>query len=392
MPDRRFDWFLIVLAIAVRAAAVLVLQSHTVPHSTYEHGEIAANLLAGRGFSVRFLGAEGPTSQQAPLYPALVAGAYAVGGVGTPRALLILELGQAALGGLLVAAVLRLAREVAPERRLARRALRADGRAAPDPGLRGDPRAGRPAGRDPDDGDPGLGLSRGPDGARSRRVGDGPLARGADADRPDPGARRRRGHLGRRAGPGTTAGAPAARDRGAGVGDGGGPLGRAELVGPRRVRRHQEHVRLRLLAGQLHPQPGDRQGGPRVGRAGPERGRGAGGAPRAQSDALGRPARGGIHRRHRAVGGRLPRAGLGLRARAVAPALPTRLRGHPGRSRPLCPALRASVAVFRPLRRDEPQDPERRLSGEPPGVDDRWPRWAGAWRGRSSGVGSGRRR
>ncbi len=117
MPDRRFDWFLIVLAIAVRAAAVLVLQSHTVPHSTYEHGEIAANLLAGRGFSVRFLGAEGPTSQQAPMYPALVAGAYAIGGVGTPRALLVLELGQAALGGLLVAAVLRLAREVAPGRR-----------------------------------------------------------------------------------------------------------------------------------------------------------------------------------------------------------------------------------------------------------------------------------
>lgn len=117
MPDRRFDWSLIVLAIAVRAAAVLVLQSHTVPRSTYEHGEIAANLLAGRGFSVRFLGSEGPTSQQAPLYPALVAGAYAIGGVGTPRALLVLELGQAALGGLLVAAVLRLAREVAPERR-----------------------------------------------------------------------------------------------------------------------------------------------------------------------------------------------------------------------------------------------------------------------------------
>ena len=116
MPDRRWDWSLIALAIAIRAAAVLVLQSHTVPHSTYEHGEIAANLLAGRGFSVRFLGADGPTSQQAPVYPALVAGAYAIGGVGTPRALLVLELGQAALGGLLVAAVLGLAREVAPGR------------------------------------------------------------------------------------------------------------------------------------------------------------------------------------------------------------------------------------------------------------------------------------
>src|ERR1700758_3706022 len=102
MADRRFAWGLIVLAVVARAAAVWGLQSHAVPHSTYEHGEIAANLLAGRGFSVRFLGADGPTSQQAPMYPILVAGAYAIGGVGTPRSLLILELGQAALGGLLV--------------------------------------------------------------------------------------------------------------------------------------------------------------------------------------------------------------------------------------------------------------------------------------------------
>lgn len=123
MPDRRIAWALIVLAVAARAGAVLVLQSHTVPNSTYEHGAIAANLLAGRGFSVRFLGAEGPTSQQAPVYPAVVAAAYAIGGVGAPRALLLLELGQAAVGGLLVAAVLMLAGEVAPGRvRVARAA------------------------------------------------------------------------------------------------------------------------------------------------------------------------------------------------------------------------------------------------------------------------------
>src|SRR4051812_23169865 len=114
MPDRRLVLGLIGLAVAVRVAAVLVLQSHTVPRSTYEHGEIAANLVAGRGFSVRFLGVEGPTSQQAPAYPFFVAGAYAVGGVGTPSSLLMLELGQAVVGGLLVAAVLALAREVAP--------------------------------------------------------------------------------------------------------------------------------------------------------------------------------------------------------------------------------------------------------------------------------------
>ena len=116
MPGRRVVVALIVLAVAARAGAILALQSYTVPRSTYEHGEIAANLLAGRGFSVRFLGADGPTSQQAPLYPVLVAAAFAIGGVETPTSLLILQMGQAMLGGVLVAAVVALAREAAPGR------------------------------------------------------------------------------------------------------------------------------------------------------------------------------------------------------------------------------------------------------------------------------------
>src|ERR1017187_5192531 len=103
--SRVVDCMVVCLAIAVRVAAVLVLQSHDVPRSTYEHGEIAANLLAGRGFSMRFLGADGPTSQQAPVYPAIVALAYGIGGVETPQALLLLELGQSVLGGLLVLGV-----------------------------------------------------------------------------------------------------------------------------------------------------------------------------------------------------------------------------------------------------------------------------------------------
>ncbi len=107
---------LIALAIASRIAAVWVLQSHQVPRSTYEHGEIAANLLAGKGFTTRFLGAVGPTSQQAPIYPGLVACVYALAGVETPRALLILELGQSILGGLLVLGVMNLARSIAPDR------------------------------------------------------------------------------------------------------------------------------------------------------------------------------------------------------------------------------------------------------------------------------------
>ncbi len=105
---------IIALAVASRAAAVFVLQSHHVPRSTYEHGEIAANLLAGKGFSMHFLGADGPTSQQAPLYPALVALAYAAGGTESPRALLLLELSQAALGGMLAIGVLRFGRMISP--------------------------------------------------------------------------------------------------------------------------------------------------------------------------------------------------------------------------------------------------------------------------------------
>jgi 4-amino-4-deoxy-L-arabinose transferase-like glycosyltransferase len=107
---------LVALAIASRMAAVWVLQSHHVPRSTYEHGEIAANLLADKGFTTRFLGAVGPTSQQAPIYPGLVACAYALAGVETPQALLLLELGQSILGGVLVLGVMNLARSITPER------------------------------------------------------------------------------------------------------------------------------------------------------------------------------------------------------------------------------------------------------------------------------------
>jgi hypothetical protein len=113
---RFLDRALVGLAIASRLAAVLVLQSYQVPHSTYEHGEIAANLLEGRGFAIHFLGADGLTSQQAPVYPATVALAYWVGGDGTPQALLLLQASQGALGGVLVLGVLRLARLIAPSR------------------------------------------------------------------------------------------------------------------------------------------------------------------------------------------------------------------------------------------------------------------------------------
>jgi hypothetical protein len=112
--SRMIDVSLVVAAIVIRAAAIWILQSHHVPRSTYEHGEIAANLLAGRGFATHFLGALGPTSQQAPIYPALVGLAYAIGGVERPQALLLLQMSQALLAGVLVLGVMHLARSVAP--------------------------------------------------------------------------------------------------------------------------------------------------------------------------------------------------------------------------------------------------------------------------------------
>lgn len=115
--DRHVRFAIIGAAIAVRMAAVIVLQSHLIPRSTYEHGEIAENLVNGQGFSVKFLGADGPTSQQAPLYPFLLAGAYAMGGVGTPQSLFGFELVQSLLGGWLVVEVMAIATWVIPGRR-----------------------------------------------------------------------------------------------------------------------------------------------------------------------------------------------------------------------------------------------------------------------------------
>jgi len=109
---------IVLIAIAVRLVAVLLLESHRLPRSTYEHGEIAANLLAGHGFSIKFLGAEGPTSQQAPVYPSLVAAAFATAGTETPSALLLLQVVQSLFGGLLVVLTFGLARGIAPAKPL----------------------------------------------------------------------------------------------------------------------------------------------------------------------------------------------------------------------------------------------------------------------------------
>lgn len=100
---------LFLLATAVRLSLVWMLVG---PYAsgvyTYEHGEIAGNLLAGRGFSVKLLGTWGPTSQQAPLVPFLLAGCYAMLGVGTSAAIWLFLGLQCIEGGLTAVGARRL--------------------------------------------------------------------------------------------------------------------------------------------------------------------------------------------------------------------------------------------------------------------------------------------
>ncbi|MCA9102137.1 MAG: hypothetical protein KDA63_13330 [Planctomycetales bacterium] len=116
---RRHAPLLAVLGVALllRVAVVVILAGAATQPGTYEHGEIAKNLLAGRGFSVWFLGSEGPTSQQAPLYPLLLAGAYWMFGVDSTAALLAVQLLQCIAGVVTVYALMRLAWALLPEAR-----------------------------------------------------------------------------------------------------------------------------------------------------------------------------------------------------------------------------------------------------------------------------------
>src|SRR5581483_1384704 len=62
-----------------------------------------------------FLGTNGPMSQQAPFYPALLAAAYRCFGVGWPESLLAVQITQAVAGTLLVLCVVWLAWSLLPD-------------------------------------------------------------------------------------------------------------------------------------------------------------------------------------------------------------------------------------------------------------------------------------
>ena len=107
---------LALLALGLRVGVVCALRTDHAASLAYEHGQIAENLLAGRGFSIEFLGSEGPTSQQAPFYPLLLAGVYACFGVATPDSILAVQLLQCLAGTALVLAVVWLAWSLVPRR------------------------------------------------------------------------------------------------------------------------------------------------------------------------------------------------------------------------------------------------------------------------------------
>lgn len=106
------------VALALRVGTVWLLSTAHTDSLAYEHGEIAENLLAGKGFATTFLGVDGRTSQQAPFYPLLLTLFYASFGAGSPAAILAVQLLQCVAGTALVLAVVWLAWSLAPDRPL----------------------------------------------------------------------------------------------------------------------------------------------------------------------------------------------------------------------------------------------------------------------------------
>lgn len=116
---RNHAWLaLLAIALLLRVAAVIVLAPADGRPSTYEHGVIAENLLAGRCFSVTYLGTDGPTSQQAPWVPTVLAVCYWIFGSGAHEGIVAYQLLQCLVGTAVVAAAARLAWALFPERPL----------------------------------------------------------------------------------------------------------------------------------------------------------------------------------------------------------------------------------------------------------------------------------
>lgn len=109
---------MIAVALTVRVAAVLLTAAPADGPVVYEHGPIADSLLAGNGFSVWFLGTTGPTSQQAPWLPSLLALCSLPFGQATATSVLLLQLLQCIAGTALCVVAAMLAWRMFPQQRL----------------------------------------------------------------------------------------------------------------------------------------------------------------------------------------------------------------------------------------------------------------------------------
>jgi len=105
------------LALGLRVWVVVAISGEHAGPLTFEHGHIADNLLQDQGFAIEYLGTEGPTSQQAPFYPMLLAAAYCCLGSGSPAAILAVQLLQCVIGAALVLVVVWLGWSLAPGHR-----------------------------------------------------------------------------------------------------------------------------------------------------------------------------------------------------------------------------------------------------------------------------------
>ena len=90
--------FIFLLSLILRITIILLVGNYNHP-STWENGIIADNIVAGKGFSIGFLGPESTSSWQAPFYPYFLASFYFFLGKGTISFLLI-QLIQAILSSL----------------------------------------------------------------------------------------------------------------------------------------------------------------------------------------------------------------------------------------------------------------------------------------------------
>jgi len=110
------------IAFLVRIAIIFVFRTYDFPpsehHSSFgfETGSIAASLATGQGFSSPFGVASGPTTWIAPVYPAIVAGAFKILGLFSQAAAIFILLLNSLCSALTIPFIYRIGRRVFDEK------------------------------------------------------------------------------------------------------------------------------------------------------------------------------------------------------------------------------------------------------------------------------------